>query len=445
VLKKTVIFFSWSTIDHILRLSVALVVSVVVAHHLGPAQFGLYNLILSTIAIAGCFVPLAADSIVMRELLARPKDQQEILGSQAALRSLGALIAVAASLAAIFWERGGSGLLLGLVASASLMFQPFESINVWMNSELRARSMIAARLPPFMAMSALRLLLTFVGAPLVAFLATVSVEAGLVACGMIVVYRRAGKRVTRWRVTRGEMLSLVRSSWPLLFAGMSSLLYLRIDVVMLGAMVGDHEVGIYGAATRLSEAWYFVPMILVASAQPTILRLRNENYDRYLKILKFLYSTLFWLGLGISCVMSFISTPLVTLLFGQSYAAAGTVLLVHVWAGIAVFLGVATSQFLIAEDLAWISMFRTMLGLAVNIALNLVAIPHWGALGAAVATVISYFVSTFSIVFFRQSRGQILVIGDAIRPSTLLEIAQELSTSIKKYRVSRLNEQRSSS
>lgn len=438
VLNKAIAFASWSAVDHIFRMAVALVVSVAVARHLGPAQFGLYNLVLSIVAIASCLIPLAADAIVARELIARPHDQAEILGAQAVLRALGATIAIMAALTAIFWQRPDSGLLLVVVASASLLFQPLESINVWLNSRLKVGAIIAARLPPFLAMSALRILLVYVGAPLIAFFATVSIEAGLVAFGLVLVYHKAGERIAAWRVKGKEMLALFTSGWPLILAGVSSLLYLRVDVVMLGAMVGDYEVGIYGAATRLSEAWYFLPTILVASAQPAILRLRNEDYAQYLKSLRFLYSVLVWLSLSISCVTWFIATPLVTLLFGEQYAAAGPVLLVHVWAGVAVFLGAASSQFLIAEDLARIAMFRAMLGLAVNVALNLVAIPRWGALGAAVATVISYFVATFSIVLFRESRGQLLIMLEAMTVATLREVVRTLIASVTKYRVSRL-------
>jgi O-antigen/teichoic acid export membrane protein len=84
---------------------------------------------------------------------------------------------------------------------------------------------------------------------------------------------------------------------------------------------------------------------------------------------------------------------------------ASTVLSIHIWAGVFVFLGVASSNYLIAENLTKITFYRTLAGVTVNIFLNLILVPFYGIMGAAFATLVSQFVSAFfSNLFFKKSR-----------------------------------------
>ena len=89
------------------------------------------------------------------------------------------------------------------------------------------------------------------------------------------------------------------------------------------------------------------------------------------------------------------SSLLVHLLFGPSYAAAAPILAVHVWAAPFVFLGVAQNPWNINEGLAVLSFRRAAIGAASNVVLNLLLIPRFGGLGAAVATVVSYALASF--------------------------------------------------
>jgi len=415
---------SWLTFEHALRMAVGLVVGIAIARYLGPAQFGLYALLMSLVAIAGALSPLAADSVVTRELIADFDSRHEILGSQAWLRCVGALIALLTVLVVFVLMQSQKRYALGLalLAGLSLLSQPAEAVTAWFQSQLRAGAIVAAKSSAFLALSAVRLGLVALGASLTAFVASAGVEALLAAAGLLLAYALSGERLASWRVSRTRVRQLLRDSWPLLLSGVTSMLYLRLDIVMLGAMRGEVDAGIYGVATRLSEVWYFVPMALAASLQPVILKTRAADRVLYIERLKLLYSAFAWTGIAIALAVAWLASPIVTLLFGAAYAAAGPVLALHVWAGIAVFLGVASSQFLVAENLVKLSLYRTALGLAVNVVLNLALIPSYGPMGAALATLLSYFVATFSLVFFGPSRQQAALMMRALTPAALQDL-----------------------
>lgn len=414
--RQVLVNTAWLSGDRIMRLVIGLVVGVLVARHLGPEQFGQYSVALALVAIASSLSLLAADSVVTREIVTDARNHHVILGSQFMLRSFGSLLAAGAVLTMETLQNESSETIIVAVAAVSLLFSPFEGIATWFQAEQRPKATVLSKTAVFLVASCIRLVLVFGGASVVAFAALFSLEAALNAAALMFTYHRYRQRLWNWKISRSCVGKLFHDSWPLLFAGVSSMLYMRLDVVMLNKMQGAHETGIYGAATRISEAWNFVPMALMAALQPVLLRTKRDNPTLFIKRMDILYTYTAWVSIAVAVVMSLTSSPVVRLLFGVDYQAAGAVLSLHIWAGVAAFLGVASSQYLLAENLLKISMFRTMLGLAANFVLNLAFIPSYGAQGAAVATVVSYFVATFSLAIFVSTRSQAASMIRAFNP-----------------------------
>lgn len=102
-----------------------------------------------------------------------------------------------------------------------------------------------------------------------------------------------------------------------------------------------------------------------------------------------------WIAIAIALPMTFLSNYLVHFLYGGQYDQTGTVLMIHIWTGVFVFLGVAFSNFLISENMTIKSFYRTILGAVLNIVLNYFFIPSYGINGAAVATLLSQFSSNY--------------------------------------------------
>jgi len=187
---------------------------------------------------------------------------------------------------------------------------------------------------------------------------------------------------------------------------------------MLGDMAGEEALGIYSAAVRLSELWYFIPMAVAGSVFPAIIRSRESQSDQvYRQRMQAFYDVMAGIAYAIALPLALIASPLVVTLFGAEYAEAGSVLRVHVWAFLFVSLGVARSQWLVAENMVQVSMFTAILGAVVNVMLNYWLIPQYAGLGAAWATVIAQAIAAYlSCVFstrlwpvFRQLSLSLLV------------------------------------
>jgi len=173
------------------------------------------------------------------------------------------------------------------------------------------------------------------------------------------------------------------------------MIFMKIDQVMLGQMIGDSEVGVYSAAVRISEIWYFIPGAIVSSVAPAIYAAKEKSESLYYQRIGQLLSLMTCISLAIALPMSFLSDKIIMVMFGSRYAEAGAILAVHIWTSLFVFMGLATSPWFIAEGLNHVSLGKTLFGAILNIILNLFLIPKYAGLGAAIATIISQAAAAF--------------------------------------------------
>lgn len=387
----------WLLFDRLFRMGIGLLVGVWVARYLEPARFGLLSYAGAIVALFSAFVSLGLDGIVVREIVRQPEREGELLGSTFVLKLVGGVVAIGVSVGTVVMIRPAepeTWQLVAIVASGSV-FQAFDAIDFWFQSKTLSKYTVCAKNTAFFIASLLKVVLILNRAPLVAFAVVGVLETLLGAVGLVLAYRRCGSSLGSWRVRADTCGMLLANGWPLILGGLSVMIYMKIDQVMLGEMAGSEAVGIYSAATRISEVWYFIPTAVVSSAFPTILRSRVEDESFYQRRLQRLFHLMVLLALAVSVPMTFAATPLILILYGRDFAAAGPVLAVHIWASLFVFLGVAQGTWDLAENLTKLALFRTSVGALINVLLNLVLIPMYGPLGAAIATVVSYAVSAY--------------------------------------------------
>ncbi|HZO01037.1 MAG TPA: flippase [Burkholderiales bacterium] len=382
----------WLLFDRAVRTVVGIAVGAWVARYLGPAQFGELAYALAFVAIFQILAQLGLDSLVVRDIGADPGNARERLGTALRLRLVAGLACWGAAIGGMALLRPGDtgALLLVAIVAGSIVFQAADTVDLWFQSQTQSKRTVAAKSLAFALASALKVALVLWQAPLAAFAAVVMVEAALSALALVLVYRRypAPGRWT-WSATRGG--DLLREAWPLLVSGLAVVLYMRVDQIMLRELVGEGELGIYSAALSLSTLWYFIPMAIYSSTAPAFSRLKLQSEAAYLEALARLFALMWALAGAVSIVMALSAGFLVDLLYGGAYRDAATVLAVHVFANIPVALGVAQSLWITNERRPQFALYRTLFGLLVNVALNLALIPRYGAIGAALATLIAQF------------------------------------------------------
>lgn len=381
----------WLLADKVLRMGVGLFVGVWVARYLGPEQFGLWNFAIAFVALFGTFAALGMDSIVIRELVKNPKRQNELLGTAFILKLVGALIALILAIIAISIIRTSELLTLWLVvlSAAGFIFQSVNVIDFYFQAKVQSRYTVYATNASFVLITLAKVMLLISSAPLIAFAWVGLGEIALTSFFLMVAYRVNHCNVREWCYSSSVARELLKYSWPLMLSGFAIMIYMRIDQIMIAQMLGDEQVGLFSAAVRISEVWYFIPLAIASSVFPAIIATKKQSEELYLLRLQKLFDLMAILALILAIPMTLLSDWVMVFLYGETYRDAGSVLAIHIWGGVFVFLGVASSQWFLTENLQNLAFYRTLFGAIINVCANVILIPMLGIAGAAASTLLS--------------------------------------------------------
>lgn len=405
----------WLSLDRILRIVLALTVGAWVARYLGPHDYGTLAYLGALTGLFAPLVDLGLREIAIREMSLRPGEHGEILGSAIVLRVLGAVLAATAALGVVAMVEGDDSRML--IAIPLVLAMCISCFDAWEWPALVAgdnRAVAVVRCVLLALSAGIRIVLIWNEAPIMAFAWAAFIEAALLIVGLFAVGRlKFGVSLqSSWRVAR----QLIAWSWPLAISSAMVMVYMRIDMLMLEQMSNMHEVGQYAVAMRLAESWYFVPMALAAAAQAGIVRAFAVSREQFQFELLRLFRIMHLLGLGAGAALSALSPFIISVLFGAQYTDAAWPLAISAFAGWMVGLGVARSIFLTTVGRTRFHTWSVFLGAATNVLLNLFLIPEFGAVGASIATLSSYWVAAHGSCLTRAEFRPMFLLMLGIRP-----------------------------
>lgn len=388
----------WLFFDRVFRMGMGLLVGAWVARYLGPSEFGTFNYLLATIGIFSPFASLGLESMVVKELVENPNRIKTILSTALTLRLLAGLLSFSICVGIFFVLKHNelNVFFVGCILALTLLAQALVSIELYYQSQVASKVAVISQSIAYIIANAIKIALILMEAELLAFAAITTVEMALGGIFMIVSFKRITKQNLTFSIDKALAKNLLAKGWPLIFSGFMIMIYMRIDQIMIGEMVNDYEVGTYSAALKLSEIWYIIPTIICNSFFPSIIEAKKIGQEVYFRKIQNLFNVLFLISFGIALFVTFSSGFIIDVLYGDQFKDAATILSVHIWTSVFVFLGVGASNFFIIENLQLKTFTRAALGALLNIVLNLILIPRYSAIGAAVATLISQFCSSYA-------------------------------------------------
>ncbi len=388
----------WLFVGRIGSLLIKFIVSINIANYLGRSSNGILNGGLVYIYFFSAIASLGLDQFIVKELHQFPENRDQILGTSFWMKvSAGFCCIPLIYVAYLIYPAEGTPYRYVFVFSFIGIIQSFNVIDAYFQSQVKSKYIMQVQIFGNVVSAIIKLLLIFTKQPLQFFVYAYTFDILLLSAGYYFTYQRKQRSIFNWSYNRRLAHKLLLYSWPLIISGIMVSLYMKIDLIMLQNMSGVKEAGAYATVAQMSEAWNFIPSVIVTSLFPAILNAKRDDAGRYKKRIQHLYDLMVYLSVPTAIVITFAS-PLIYKLYKPEYAYAAPVLSVHIWSGIFVFLGAASSQYLIAENFNTLTFIRTGFGALVNIVLNLVLIPKMGMMGAAIATLTAYASATFFVI-----------------------------------------------
>lgn len=400
VLKKIVANTGWLALEKVLRMTLWLCVSVMMARYLGPAKFGIFSYANSLVSFLAAFIYLGLSGIVIRDIVKNPAQKDTILGTSFGLKFIGSLIGyLTLILIAFLSNKNSNEFWLLIIIGAGLLFRPFETIDFWFHSQTGSSKSVISKSIASITTSILSIVLIFAKAPLLVFGWIKSFEVILASIFLVTVYAKNKQNVLKWKFSLSKAIELIKQSWMLLFSGFFSMINFKIDQIMLRWMAGPVEVGVYSIAVSLSEVWYFLPTAIALSVYPALIEKKGKDQAVYLEQLQKIFNVMFIISFTLSIAVTLVSKPAIQILYGDAYIKSGPILMIHIWAGVFIFMRALFSRIILIEDLLVFFLLTNFVGAITNCILNIVLIKHFAGYGAAVATLLSYASASYFSLF----------------------------------------------
>ena len=402
---------AWSLLNQSARVGALAVVTIALSRHFGPQRFGALAFGLAFVRIFAVVAAFGLDRLLVRRLAENPEQTGGILRLAFRLKLFLALASYVALLGLAFLIDPHGRLTVAIVAlaGAGLLCQPFDVFDLHFQSENRFRLSFFGRTIPILLSTGIKLVALLAGAPLLVFAALETVEAMLVGVALWLLHRRRTTHFASQPTTAAiDWRRLLGEGFPLLLGSLAVMIYMRSDVLMLGKMAGFKAAGIYSAAAQISEACALLPLALMPALFPVLVRWRRHGIEFYRRQFERLFLVAIIGGLAFSIALTFGAREFVQILFGTNYLAAASVLIVHGWTIIFVFMGITQSGYEVTEGLTWFGTAKTIVGAVMNLVLNIVLIPSYGAVGSAVATLLSQIFSSVLLNAFHPKTRPIL-------------------------------------
>lgn len=391
----------WMFFGQMTSLIISFFIGVWLARYLGPENYGVISYVVAFAGLFSFIASLGVDGILNRELVAHPEQRDELMGTAFRLKLLGGLLAfIVTVIAAFIFEP--SWLVRSLIILYSLVFitQAINVISIFFHAKVLSKNNVLSVLTATMISSVLKVLLIISGKGIIWLALIYFLDSVWQGLGYFWAYHRYNLKIKTWRFDKQLAKKIIGSSWFLMLSSASVYIYMKIDQVMVGHFMGEKAVGLYAAAVRLVEVWYFIPVMICSSVFPAIVNAKNTSYLVYKKRLKALYLLMIVIALIISMPLTILAPWLITILFGTEFSASTKILQIYVWSSMGFFLGWAINQYLLSENKTKTIMFYNLLSMVLNVILNLILIPRLGLVGAAWSTLISYSVGPVIILVF---------------------------------------------
>jgi O-antigen/teichoic acid export membrane protein len=399
----------WLFFSRVLGMAISFFVTAMVARYLGPAKYGTLSYATSFVMLFSFISSLGIDQILYRDIIKNPERENELFGTAFILKSIGGFIAVAVTIGiSFFFSHDLLEQKLIFIISLSYIFQSFNILTYGFQARRENKRLSQITIAVSIMLSLLKVAIVFLNKGVLFLGVVLVIEPILYALLLGLYYSKISKGIQKWTFKKDTAKKMIVAAAPLMLSSIFVILYSRIDQVLLKNYINTEAVGLYSAAVTLSEVWYFIPNIIVSTLFPAIIAAQMTDIRLYSKrILK--------LALFLTCISSCIALAgtifakqALWLIFGPDFVTGYKVLQLYIWSGVGISLGTIIIQYLIAEKLSSIILYTSIIGMILNISLNLLLIGRYGINGSAFATLISYTLGPLSVLCFKEPRNKII-------------------------------------
>lgn len=437
LIRKLLSNTSWLMSERILKMFVGLFVGVLVARSLGPEQYGQLSYAISMLLLFTMITHLGLDGMAVRDQVSRPKDKNSILGTVFIMKFMASFLATGAMIlfAWLTSDHLSTQFWLLVMFSITILWSPKVVFEFYNEASIKGKYTANSRSLALVVSGFFKLFLVLQGATLLWYGVATVLESVVLLLALAFCFRIYSKQKWNdWYFDSCQAKQMLSGGWMVMIGTIFATTYRKIDQAMLMWLKDSAEVGIYAVSVTLSEVWHFVPMAIVASAYPVLIKIKNKDESEYRARLQNIFDILAVFSILLAIGTTIVAYPLITFLYGIEFIDSAPILIIHIWSCVFVFARALFSRWIHIERVFFFSLITQGMGALVNVLLNFWLIPEYGGKGAAIATIVSYGAATFALLFFHQRSRYVfwLMLKSFLIPFRIKAVTHEIAKAINK-------------
>jgi O-antigen/teichoic acid export membrane protein len=397
----------WLSLDKLMLIANGVVISLLLARCMSQETFGMYSYVQTIVGLFGFIVTLGMDNVVIRQIVEDFGKSGKIIKNVFTLRAIS--LAICFSIVNIYATFFESGVISSYITLQSITLFQYVFQTLW----LKNQALVNNR--PMAVISICSQSLMFIGKLTVIYLYDadlylifiVDVFVVLLASILSTIYYFTFVKFT-WtnEIDLKYIKATLKESFPLFLSSGAIFLYAKIDQVMLKNFVGLEELAGYSIAVKVSQVWYFLPLVISSVYYPKFVRYKPLCIDKYKQLVSSLFSLLSLISLLAIISYLLLTDIALNVIFDGRYDHIYPMIIILVSSGYFVSMGYVNGKWMVCEGLTYLTLKRNLLGLAINLVLNFFMLPHFGGVGAAISTLLSIMVSSYlSLFIYKETRG----------------------------------------
>ena len=220
--------------------------------------------------------------------------------------------------------------------------------------------------------------------------------------------------VFRWTLDRVLVSKIVKISLPVGITAFLSILYFKIDTMMLSLMRSPTDVGIYGLAYKVLENILLLWSLYMANVFPLLSRFHGKGQaDNFRNLVSKTLILLVTLSVVVIISGTTFSYLIMRILGGSKFFSSMVPFKILLFAVPFLFLNNIFYNIIVSFGKTKYLIQPLVISLIVNFLLNLYAIPRYGYIGASYITVATEMITsiTYVIILFTKFKSEASYLG----------------------------------
>jgi O-antigen/teichoic acid export membrane protein len=413
-----------SYVGRVISSVVALVIVGMVARVLGQEGFGGYTTIMAYLSMFVILADLGLGVLMTREISRSEDDVGNLVSNFFSLRLLGSLVFLLMGFLLSFLLPYSFAIQVGIAIACVGYF--FLSVNQLLLGIFQKHLVVYISSLAEIIGRVLQLILVYmiylgvrdgdVTTKLYFFLLAMSVASAVI---FVIQYYYA-RRYVKIHLTINFVYwrNILKTTWPIALSIVLTLIYFKIDTVLLSFMKPQEDVGVYGVAYRVLESLVFFPAMFSGIILPLLSREAITDLSKFRAVLGKSLKVINIMAMGVVAGGVVLSYSIANFIGGQEFIVAGAPLQALFVATGFIFFGNILGRAVIALDLQKKAVAFYLFGVVLNIGLNLIFIPKYTYMGAAWTTVATEALITALLFYLVWKKAGITInLFSALKPA----------------------------